>query len=145
MYHSVTIGSKNTWEDWRLIPSSPPIVSTPPLRKNIVELPGGNGSIDLTQFIGNQPHYGVSEGSWDFILSDQQTMTTNQWASEIANYIHGKRFEKIILEDDPDWYYSGRLEFGGVKVGKSYSAITISYTMDPFKKKIVDGSEVTSF
>ena len=144
MYHSITIGNKNTWEDWRLIPAAPPIVTPPPVRKNMVELPGGNGSIDLTQFIGNTTHYGVSEGTWDFIISDQKAMNREQWVSEIAKYLHGKRFEKIVLEDDPDWYYKGRLELSGVKVGKNFSAITISYTMDPFKHQMQNGTEVTS-
>lgn len=144
MYHSVTIGTKNTWEDWRLIPSSPPFVAPPPVRKNMVELPGGNGSIDLTQFIGNTTHYGVSEGTWDFIISDQVTMNREQWVSEISKYLHGKRFDKIIFEDDPDWYYKGRLEVNSVKSGKNFSAITIGYTIDPFKRRIVNGEEVTS-
>lgn len=142
MYHSVTIGSKNTWEDWRLIPSSPPTIMPPPVRKNFVELPGGNGSIDLSRFIGNQPRYGVSEGSWEFVISDQHTMTREQWYFTIANYVHGQRFEKIILEDDPDHYYSGLLEVSQVKPGKSYSTITINYTMDPFKHKLIDNSVV---
>lgn len=137
MYHSVTIGTKNTWADWRLIPSAPPVVQPPPLRKNFVELPGGNGSIDLTQFIGNQTHFGVIEGSWEFVITDQISKTRDQWVDEIASYLHGKRFEIIILEDLPDYYYSGRFEVTQ-KVGKNYSSITIAYTLDPFKKKLSD-------
>lgn len=143
MYHSVTIGSKNTWADWRLIPSSPPFVAPPPVRKNMVELPGGNGSIDLTQFIGNTIHYGVSEGTWDFVIADQSIPRELQ-VSEIAKYLHGKRFEKIIFEDDPDWYYSGRLEIASIKPAKNYSAITINYTIDPFKRQSRNGMVVTS-
>lgn len=142
MYHSVTIGTKNTWEDWRLISASPPFVVPPPVRKNLVELPGGNGSIDLTKFIGNKTHYGVSEGTWEFVISDQNTMTRDQWVSEIMNYLHGRRFEKIVLEDDPDYYYSGRLEVGQVKPGKSFSTISIAYTIDPYKHKISDATVV---
>ena len=142
MYHSITIGTKNTWEDWRLIPSAPPIVNPPPVRKNLVELPGGNGSIDLTQFIGNQTHYGVIEGSWEFVLSDQVSRTREQWMQEIKEYLHGKRFDRIVLEDDPDWRFSGRLELAGIKVGKNYSTITINYMLDPLKTKI--GTEVKS-
>lgn len=144
MYHSITIGDKNTWADWRLIPAAPPIITIPPVRKNMVELPGGNGSIDLTQFIGNKTLYGVSEGTWEFVITDQVSHTMMQWRNEIVDYIHGKRFDSIILEDDPYWVYTGRLEVQAVKPGKSYSGITIAYTIDPFKRRMVNGREVTS-
>lgn len=143
MYHSVTIGDKNTWTDWRLIPSTPPTVNPPPVRKNMVELPGGNGSIDLTQFLGGSTRYGVIEGTWEFVISDQDSFTREQWAQQITDYLHGKRFDNIVLEDVPGWCYSGRFEVGGVKVGKNFSTITIGYTMDPFKHKVMN-SEVTS-
>lgn len=139
MYHSVTIGTKNTWADWRLIPSSPPVVQPPPIRKNLVELPGGNGSIDLTQFIGNQVHYGVIEGSWDFVITDQVSRTRQQWVDEITSYLHGKRFERIVLEDDPDNYYSGRFEVSS-KVGKDYSSVTLTYSFDPFRHNLGTGA-----
>lgn len=125
--------NKNTWTDWRLIPSAPPVVQPAPIRKNMVELPGGNGSIDLTQFIGNQVHYGVIEGTWEFVISDQKSKTRDEWVEEIASYLHGKRFEIIVLEDLPEYCYSGRFEVTQ-KVGKNYSSITIAYTLDPFKK-----------
>ncbi len=144
MYHSVTIGDKNTWADWRLIPSAPPTIKPPPVRKNLVELPGGNGSIDLTQFIGNATHYGVTEGSWKFVITDQISRTREQWMQEIINYLHGKRFDNIMLEDDPGWQYSGLLEVADSEYGKSFSGITINYTIDPFKRRKVNGTEVKS-
>lgn len=27
MYHSITIGDKNTWDDWKMIPVSRPVVA----------------------------------------------------------------------------------------------------------------------
>jgi len=137
MYHSVTIGDKNTWEDWRLIPGSPPTIPVPAIKKNYVELPAGNGSIDLTTFLGNTLHYGMREGTWEFAITDQ-TISREETAAAIVKYLHGKRFEKIVLEDDPTHYYSGRLEFGGIKVGKNYSTLTIGFTIDTFKHKLSD-------
>ena len=32
MYHSITIGDKNTWDDWKIIPVSRPVVA-PPVEK----------------------------------------------------------------------------------------------------------------
>ena len=32
MYHSITIGDKNTWDDWHMIPVTPPVIA-PPVEK----------------------------------------------------------------------------------------------------------------
>lgn len=140
MYHSVTIGDKNTWEDWRLIPGSPPTIPIPQIKKNFVELPAGNGSIDLTGFLSGGPFYGMREGTWEFAITNQD-ISRAETAAMVAHYIHGRRFEKIVLEDDPEYYYSGRLEFGGIKVGKNYSTLIIAFTIDTFKHKL---SEINS-
>ena len=34
MYHSITIGDKNTWDDWHMIPVTPPVIA-PPVEKTI--------------------------------------------------------------------------------------------------------------
>lgn len=135
MYHSITIGTYNTWEDWRLIPAAPPFIPPPPVRKNFVELPGGNGSINLTNFLTGSPHYGMREGTWEFVITNQN-ITREQMGSIIVSALHGKWFDKIVLEDDPDYYYSGFLEVSGPKVGKSFSSIAIAFTINPFKHKL---------
>ena len=135
MYHSITFNTFNTWEDWRLIPSSPPQIPPPPIRKNFVELPGGNGSVNLTSFLSKTPLYGMREGTWEFAITDQ-SITREQTVSTIVSALHGKWIDKIILEDDPNYYYSGLVEVSMPKVGKSYSTITIGFTINPFKHKL---------
>ena len=140
MYHSVTFytdnDTKNTWEDWRLIPSSPPSVGPFPIRKKFVDLPGGNGSLDLTDYLGNSVKMGVAEGSWSFMMIDQN-IPREQQVREIEEFIHGTRC-KAILEDDPFVYYTGRFVINNIKIGKNYSEITISYTIDP-KRHPIEG------
>ena len=48
MYHSITIGTKNTWDDWHLIPKSRPLVNPPSVKTNVVDIPGGDGALDLS-------------------------------------------------------------------------------------------------
>ena len=43
MYHSITFGSKNTWEDWHLVPTSRPLFLPPKQKKSITDIPGGDG------------------------------------------------------------------------------------------------------
>ena len=48
MYHSVTFGDKNTWDDWRLVPASRPVFNPPAQKVKTLEIPGGDGVIDLS-------------------------------------------------------------------------------------------------
>ena len=59
MYHSITFGDGslypsgspkegqfmgiNTWDDWHLIPSSRPVIASPGVSTNFVEIPGKHG------------------------------------------------------------------------------------------------------
>lgn len=36
MYHSITIGEKNTWDDWHLIPTSRPLVNPPSVNTHLI-------------------------------------------------------------------------------------------------------------
>ena len=40
MDHSVTFGDKNTWTDWKLIPSSLPVINTPAPKVSMIDIPG---------------------------------------------------------------------------------------------------------
>lgn len=135
MYYSVTFtdlngGKKNTWEDWRLIPSSPPMVAPPEPYTNYVEIPGRKkGPLDLSEVLTGEPTFNNSEGSWNFILSDDETPRPEQIRA-IRKFIHGKRLT-IQLEEDPDCYWQGRFTVSETQIGKSYSGITINYVIDP--------------
>ena len=142
-YHSITIGEKNTWDDWRLVPSSRPLISPPPVNTNYAEIIGGDGLIDLTTSLTNHPTYGNRTGSWEFIVINNgqipYAISMGDWASRysnIMNYLHGKYFDKIILDDEPIYYYSGRLSVAEWNSAKGNSTIRINYNLDPYKRLV---------
>lgn len=132
MYHSITIGDKNTWDDWHLVPTSRPVVNPPKARTKYIEVPGADGFIDLSDMLTGQILYDNREGSWEFIVQPGQMLWSKVY-SEIMQYIHGN-FLKIILEDDPDFYYEGRLFVNQWLSDKNESKITIGYNLAPYKK-----------
>lgn len=116
MYHSITIGDKNTWDDWHLIPTSRPLFNPPTVKSNLVEIPGGDGTLDLTTALTGRPTYNNRTGSWTFIVQNG----FKDWSalySEIMVYLHGQKF-KAILEDDPAYYYEGRFSVNQWKSDK---------------------------
>lgn len=134
MYHSITIGEKNTWDDWRLIPSSRPLFNPPTPKTNTVEIPGGDGVLDLSEALAGRPTYNNRTGSWTFYV----TNGFKDWSvlySEIMAYLHGRSF-KAFLEDDPGYFYEGRFSVNAWKSNKDYSQITIDYNVGPYKKDV---------
>lgn len=133
MYHSITYGEKNTWDDWHLIPSSRPVFNPPSTKTQYVDLPGGNGQIDLTEALTGYPVYENRTGSHEFYVENGYKEWSDLY-SEIMNYLHGKSME-AYLEDDPYYVYVGRFEVNEWKSDKWNSVITIDYNVYPYKKE----------
>ena len=133
MYHSITFGTKNTWDDWHLIPTTRPVFNPPTVKASTIDLPGGDGVLDLTEFIAGRPLYNNRTGSFEFIV-DNDFMRWEELYSEILNYLHGRSL-KAVLEDDPGYYYQGRFTVNQWNSDKLYSKITIDYDVFPYKKE----------
>lgn len=134
MYHSITIGDKNTWDDWHLIPATRPLFNPPTVKENMVNIPGGDGVLDLTASLAGRPTYNNRTGSWTFYVQNG----FKDWSvlySEIMVYLHGQTF-KAILEDDPAYFYEGWFSVNQWKSDKDYSQIVINYNVGPYKKEI---------
>ena len=135
-YHSINIGDINTWDDWHLVPSSRPLIAAPSVKTSYVSLPGGDGSLDLTETLAGRPTYARRTGSWEFIVMNDY----GEWAyrySEIMAYLQGKE-HVIIFDDDPNYFYRGRLAVNEWRSDPYWSKIIINYNVDPYKRD-VDG------
>lgn len=143
--HSITFGpeskfsiygkllnSKNTWNDWHLIPSSRPDLAAPGVESHLVTVPGRSGSIDLSDWITGGPVYTDRTGSWEFFVNNDNGV--DNWSTvrdSVTEFLHGKRMF-CVVEDDPDWVLNGRFRVEP-KSGELYSTITISYVLEPFR------------
>lgn len=133
-YHSITIGTKNTWDDWHLVPTSRPLVETPGVKTHFVDIPGGDGQLDLTTALTGRPLYGNRSGSWTFLVMNGY----QSWEvlySNILNYLHGQQF-RAVLDDDPGYYYEGRFSVAEWQSQKDWSRIIINYILGPYKYTI---------
>lgn len=149
MYHSITFEKaylqnatkKNTWDDWHLVPSSRPVIGPPPVKTKTVDIPGGDGLIDLTESLTGYPTYNNRTGSIEFIVVNDfnwQNPNHEEWYktySDIMSYVHGCSL-KMILDDDPEYYYEGRFSVDSWKSDKNNSKITLKYDVGPFKRYI---------
>lgn len=139
MYHSVYFGDKNTWDDWHLVANSRPVLLPPTVKTNYIDIPGSDGHVDLTTSLTGEPTYNTRTGSITFYVMNGY----HEWYhiySEIMNYLHGQEM-KIILEDDPWFYYTGRFSVNTWQSNKDRSTIVINYDISPYKYVIQSSSE----
>lgn len=139
MYHSITFGTKNTWDDWHLIPTSRPVFNPPSVKTNLIEIPGGDGALDLTTALAGRPLYKNRTGSIEFYVDNDFRDWTVLY-SEIMVYLHGQKM-RAVLEDDPSYYYEGRFAINAWKSNKERSSLVIDYDVNPYKKDILGTDE----
>lgn len=140
MYHSIIIGEKNTYNDWHLVPTSRPVVNPPAPKYSYIDIPGGNGSIDLTEANGMELVYSNREGSWEFLVENDH----ESWDiiyQNILNYCHGKYFSEIRLEDELSYIYKGRISVNQWRSDPQWSKVVLDYDLDPYKYEIQSAGE----
>ena len=133
---------KNTWDDWRLIPLSPPIFSVPRLKESYIDIPGMNGIIDLSNQLSGYPVYSNRTGSIEFYAINEN-WNEDYWSKiygEISNFFDDSFEIYAILDDDKSYYFKGKFYLNDVKSDKVSSKIVISYNIYPFKSEIISTS-----
>lgn len=131
MYHSITFGEKNTWDDWRLAPAYRPAFKPPAQKVKTLDIPGGDGLIDLSEALTGYPVFQNRTGSFEFVVMND----FKPWHiaySDIMDYLHGQKLH-AVLEDDPDYFYEGRFTVDEWKSEKDWSRIVINYDVGPYK------------
>lgn len=141
--HSVTFNSKNTFTNWHLVPETRPVIAQPEVKTNIVEIPGSQGVLDLSEALTSYPLYKNRTGDIAFRVLDDFTSSSSSfpytsWTElygAIAGELHGQT-GTVILADDPNWFYSGRFTVSWEsQTDGSGSRITIGYDLEPFRYK----------
>lgn len=137
-YHSITFGNKNTWVDWRMVPTTRPVFAPPAHKTHYIDVPGMNGpGVDLSNTLTKYPTYENRKGSLEFIVFNQNAMNEgySDWAStysRVMNYLHGKKM-KAYLMDDPYYYYQGYFTVNEWRSDPNWSLIVIDYDVEPYK------------
>lgn len=130
LFRSVNFGSYNTWTSWKLISLSVPVINPPPVKTKYVDIPGGNGSLDLTSVLTGNPLYGNRTGSFEFTpLNGYENW--NDICHTVMNAVHGKTMN-VSLQSDPDAVYTGRITVSGFSSGDDSPSVTIDYSLLPF-------------
>lgn len=146
MYHSLNIGDKNTWDDYGLVPVNKIYFPSPSQKTQTVEIEGASGSLDFSTILTGYPIYQNISGDLQFYLLDRveaRTLSNSGYPypdnytfydifMKIRGDLDGKTV-KVWLEDDPDWYYEGRINVT-TAMSSPRPVVTIRYDFEPYKK-----------
>ena len=128
----IMFGSYHSYRDFQLILGSKTI-GTPSPKTETIDIPGGDGVLDLTDFFG-ETKYGNRKLSFEFssMVIPSEFMSL---FSRVQNALHGKKMT-ITLDDDSDWYYIGRISVSEWKADRNIGKLTIDCDCEPYKYKM---------
>lgn len=137
--YGVTFGDKHTYRDWGLLPTLRPEVSPPEPKITRVNIPGADGSLDLTQVLTDDVKYKNRIIDFEFLVIGGR----GRWSmlySDILDYLHGQSMQ-IILDEDPEYYYNGRVEVDSWKSNQDTSRIALVAEVEPYKLSRISTTE----
>lgn len=138
MYHGATFldmetdGGMKTFEDFHLVPKKRLYIDPPEFKSNYIEVPGGDGYLDASEAPDGRAHYGPRAASWEFHVLRQYRAFYHNLYSSIMNYLHGRNM-RIVLDDDPQYFYIGRASVNSFLSEELDATIVIDVTAQPFK------------
>ena len=127
----IRFGNYHSFNDLRLILASKTI-GTPSPKTETIDIPGGDGVLDLTEYFGDTK-YNNRNLTFEFstMVPKSDFMAV---FSAVQNALHGKRMA-ITLDEDPEWYYTGRISVSEWKAEKNIGKLTIDCDCEPYKKQ----------
>lgn len=148
MYHSVYYGSYNSWNTWCLVPSERPSIAPPEIYTPYDDFKDGLGAIDLDLLTNNDMEMVGRSGTHQWIIDtferEDRGMEWFDVYSSILQKIHGKKMQ-IILEDEPNYYYYGRVSVKDYKAEASHSTLSIDYLVEPYKYDLAKTTHSITF
>ena len=108
-------------------------VDIPPaaVKTAYVDIPGGDGSVDLTEALG-EVKYKDRVCSFTFTVFPFDDFEEKK--REVSNFLNGRRC-RITVDKDPNYYWEGRCSVNEYASDKNIHKIVVGATVAPYKLK----------
>ena len=129
MARGTDFGGVHSYHDLHLVQASVEVSPAEP-KFNFIDVPGADGSKDFTESPAGRVTYYMRRIVWTFKLYPGE-----DWAAkftEVSNALNGRAC-KITLDNDPDYYYQGRVAVDKHATDGVLHTITVSATCQPYK------------
>lgn len=130
--YGVTLGGSHSFTDLGLVLQNVNMPLPAP-KTSMVDVPGADGAIDLTEAFGSVKMYNRTITMTFTDMAPYFHRYGNQ--SRISNELHGKKVQ-IIFDEDFGYYYYGRLTFGEFQPEGATRTVTVTAECDPYKYEL---------
>ena len=141
----VYFGNIHSFYDLDLILSQSSVPPAQP-KTSYLDIPGADGSIDTTEVHG-AVKYNDRDCKFTFTMNPDLDSSEDAWEdkkTQVANALNGIFFEKIILDKDSDYYYSGRCAVDEYLSNKKLRQIVVTAKVRPYKMRRTETVSVFS-
>ena len=128
----ITFGSYHSFRYLKLIVQGKELAS-PAVKVKKIDIEGADSALDYTDFFG-EPKYEDMTHKFDFVTIVPEGEFPSLF-STVKNALHGKKM-RIILDDDPLFYYLGRPHVSGFTNDRNIGTIHIEVECEPYKYKV---------
>ena len=129
MMKGVRFGDYHSYDDLHLILTEKEIGAPEP-KLQYVEIPCADGKLDFTDAFGGV-RYSNRSLSFSFQCIEPYDDFLHLF-SEIQGRIHGRRL-KVIIDDDPGFYYIGRVSVDSWRADRRIGEINVDVDAEPYK------------
>ena len=131
----ITFNDIHSYRHLNLILSKAEISPAPP-KENIIDLPGGDGSLDLTESFG-EVKYGDRACTFTFTMNPAGDLSDSAFEdkkTEVSNALNGLACN-ITLDKDAGFYYKGRTTVSEYLSDRRLRQIVVTAIVRPYKLK----------
>lgn len=129
MARGTSFGGVHSHYDLRLIQQKV-IVDPAQPKLNLIEIPGADGAVDMTEQLTGRVTYKTRKITWTFALYPGENWDTKH--RQVNNALNGRRCD-ITLDSDPEYYYQGRLTVKKHNVDGLLRQIVVEAVCQPYK------------
>ncbi len=124
----------HSFRDLKLLMTSKEI-GAPEVKRHTIDIAGADGELDFTDYFG-EPHYSNAQHRFTFESIQPRNEQLQQF-TDIKNKLHGKK-GRIILDDDPSFFYVGRCFVSKYTNEKNIGKISVDCDCEPYKYKLAE-------
>lgn len=131
MARGTDFGGIHSYHDLHLVQALVEVAPAEP-RLNFIDVPGADGAKDFSESPAGRVVFNTREITWTFKL-----YPGDHWATkymQVSNALNGRSCQ-ITLDDDPYYYYVGRLSVDKHAADGILHTITVIATCQPYKLK----------
>ena len=137
----IKIGDKHTYNDFGLLLKDLPKIEPPEVKLVEIDIPGADGKLDLSSALNGYEVYHNRKITCNFNIRLKRKELIYRLHSEIANYLHGRKF-KVIMDYDIGFYWFGRVKLNTVENVYRTGILTLTVDAEPYKMEVNNsGSE----